>query len=356
MIKPQRVFSIPLNPHLSEIQFGKFIDFLHEQKEYIRDIYFTSRISPFDQDAMGVVFDFNPSDLINNALVLQQETGIKVSATFNNIQVRPDQSNLDLFIKNFKPLYDAGIHSATIPHTSWILTGQIQKAFPLLEIKNTILRNVNTAADVAKQAEAGFHYINIDRDLMRNKDELEKIKRVKEKYNIKIALLANESCLGSCPIMDEHYHFNNTRSTGPAYFTDSISRVSCSSWDITDPSSSLKAANIPPWKEDWDDLLEYVDVFKMHGRESFEQFFNTLDIIYNYALGKEILYNDFDQYIKDTKLEGKAIDAWRKFIRNCKFDCWECNKCDKLYEAKNGVRIPDNRDFIIETLCTTYQD
>ena len=115
MIKPQKVFSIPLNPHLNEIQFGKFIDFLHEQKEYIRDVYFTSRISPFDQDAMGDSFE-NSDDLINNALVLQQHTGIKVSATFNNIQVRPDQSNLDLFIKNFKPLYNAGIHSATIPH------------------------------------------------------------------------------------------------------------------------------------------------------------------------------------------------------------------------------------------------
>jgi hypothetical protein len=305
---------------------------------------------------MGDVFTSDPLDLIKNAILISRETGVPISATFNNIQVRPDQPNLDLFIKNFKPIYDAGVRSATIPHTSWVMTGQIQNAFPELEIKNTILRGVNTAADVAKQAESGFHYINLDRDLMRNLDELEKIKRVKEKYNIKISLLANEGCLGSCPIMDEHYHFNNTRGEEPQYFADTISRISCSSWDIKDPSSSLKTANIPPWKEDWDELLEYIDVFKMHGRESVEQFFNSLSIVDNFINNKEILFDEFSGYLEGNNLEGKPINAWRKFIKNCKFDCWDCNKCDKLYEAKNGPRTPDKRDIIIDTICTTYLD
>ena len=350
------MFSLPLNPKLDHNQFNLLLEFLSHNKDYIRDIYFTCRIAPFNQDAMGDVFDSEPEDLIYNALIIQEQFSIPVSATFNNIQVRPDQANLDLFIENFRPLYDRGIRSATIPHTTWVLTGQIQKAFPELEIKNTILRGVNTAADVAKQAESGFDYINIDRDLMRNTDELIKIRKAADKYNIKIALLANESCLGSCPIMDEHYQFNNTRTTGPQYFTDVMSRVSCSSWDITDPASSLKTANIPPWKEDWVDLLQYVDVFKMHGRESIDQFFNSLSIIDNYIKDKEILSDDFNEYIGDTSLSGKPIEAWRKFIKNCKFDCWDCNKCDKLYESKNGIRTPDKRDIIIETLCTTYLD
>jgi sugar phosphate isomerase/epimerase len=305
---------------------------------------------------MGDVFTTDPDDLINNAIALQQSTGISLSATFNNIQVRPDQANLDIFIENFKPIYEAGIRSATIPHTTWVLTGQIQKEFPELEIKNTILRGINTAADVAKQAEAGFHYINIDRDLMRNKDELKKIRKAADSYNIKIALLSNESCLGSCPIMDEHYHFNNTRDSGPQYFTDTISRVSCSAWDITDPVSALKTSNITPWREDWVELLEYVDVFKMHGRESLDQMSSTMSIIHNYINGEEILFDDFNEYLDDTNLKGKPINAWRQFIKNCKFDCWDCNKCDKLYEATNGVRVKDKRDIIIETLCTTYLD
>ena len=94
----------------------------------------------------------------------------------------------------------------------------------------------------------------------------------------------------------------------------------------------------------------------MHGRESINQFNSTLSIISNYAKGKQILFDDFNQYLADSNLAGKPINAWRKFIKNCKFDCWECNKCDKLYEAKNGVRVPDKRDIIIDTLCTTYLD
>ena len=352
----KNIFSLPLNPKLNQSQFDSLINFIIEHKDYIRDVYFTSRIAPFNQDAMGDVFDNDPEDLIYNALALSNITGIKISATFNNIHVRPDQHNLDLFIKNFQALYDKGVRSATIPHTTWVLTGQIQKAFPELEIKNTILRSVNTASDVAKQAEAGFHYINIDRDLMRNRDELIKIGKVKAKYGIKVALLANEGCLGSCPIMDEHYHFNATRDKGPQYFNDIISRVSCATWDIKDPSSSLKTANIPPWKEDWDELLEFVDVFKMHGRESIDQLDASMKIISNYASGKEVLFDEFKQYTEVTELEGRPINAWRKFIKNCKFDCWDCNKCDKLYASKNAAPVYNKIDLVLDTLCTTYQD
>ena len=46
---------------------------------------------------------------------------------------------------NSKQLYDEGIRSATISCTHWVATGQIQKAFPDLQIKNTILRQVETA-------------------------------------------------------------------------------------------------------------------------------------------------------------------------------------------------------------------
>jgi len=351
------MFSVPLNPKLNQRQFEEFYQFCADHKDLIYDVYITSRIPPFDQDAMGDVFVNDPNDLIENSLIIQDKLGIPLSATFNNMQVRPDQSNLDLWIENFKPLYHhKGIRSATIPHTHWVMTGQIKKEFPQLQIKNTILREVNTAADVAKQAEAGFHYINIDRDLMRNKDELIKIKKVKQKYGIKIALLGNEGCLGSCPVMGEHFHFNNTRTTGPQYFNDAISRVSCPKWDVTDPATPLKTANIPPWRQDWVEMLYYVDVIKMHGRESIAQLYSTMDIIKKYKNKEEILFSDFDGYINNTNLKGKPIDAWRQFIKNCKFDCWDCNKCDKLYEAKNGQKSYTINNIIVESICGAYTD
>ena len=344
----RKIFSVPLNPKLNPEQYKTYCKFLLEHKDYIKDIYFTSRIPPFMQDAMGDVFVYKEDYdyAIDQALNIQNTIGIPVSATFNNIKVPPTQKNLDIFIKHFKPLYDKGIRIATIPHTHWMGTGQIKKAFPELYVKNTILRDVRTAAEIVNLAKRGFDYINLDRDLMRDRDTLLRIKTAKEwiKENlgkeIHISLLANEGCLGNCPMMVEHFEFNNSREGyAPQYFNDPISRVSCPKWDVDDPSVHLKTANIPPWKEDWDEFIDElgIDVFKMHGREAPSRLFETLDIIKRYAKNDEILIDNFNDYLEDNNLKEKPINAWRKKIKNCKFDCWECHYCDDIFRVKSEI-------------------
>jgi len=314
---------------------------------------------PFEQDAMGDVFE-NPMDLIDVALKLQDATGIRMSATFNNTLVPVTQQNLDVFITNFQVLYDAGIRSVTVPHTHWVATGQIQKAFPELLIKNTILRQPETAKDVANLGKEGFHYVNIHRDLMRDRETLERIRKAADKYNLKIALLANEGCHGGCSMMKEHFEYNNNRKDNPQYFNDPISRVSCAKWDVQDPATPLKQANIPPWREDWIDLLDVVDVFKMHGRESVQRFYETLRIVENFAEGKEILFDTFDQYLEDNTLENRPIDAWRKIIKTCKFDCWDCNFCDKVYQSKSNLTINPTvskvADILVDHVNSDYDN
>ena len=49
----KKIFSVPLNPKLTPEQYQEFIQFAVEHKHLIYDIYFTSRIAPFSQDAMG---------------------------------------------------------------------------------------------------------------------------------------------------------------------------------------------------------------------------------------------------------------------------------------------------------------
>lgn len=344
----RKIFSVPLNPKLNPEQYKTYCKFLLEHKDYIKDIYFTSRIPPFMQDAMGDVFVYKEDYdyAIDQALNIQNTIGIPVSATFNNIKVPPTQKNLDIFIKHFKPLYDKGIRIATIPHTHWMGTGQIKKAFPELYVKNTILRDVRTAAEIVNLAKRGFDYINLDRDLMRDRDTLLRIKTAKEwikenlKKEIHISLLANEGCLGNCPMMVEHFEFNNSREGyAPQYFNDPISRVSCPKWDVDDPSVHLKTANIPPWKEDWDEFIDElgIDVFKMHGREAPSRLFETLDIIKRYAKNDEILIDNFNDYLEDNNLKEKPINAWRKKIKNCKFDCWECHYCDDIFRVKSEI-------------------
>lgn len=355
-------FSLPLNPKISENDFKYFVEFCKKYKDHIHDVYFTCRIPPFLQDAMGDIFIQTEDNLfaIDVALYLQEETGIPVSATFNNITVRPDQKNLDLWINNFKLLYDAGVRSCTLPHTTWMLTGQIQKAFPDLFIKNTILHNVSEAREVANLAKAGFHYVNLDRVLMRDHERLKEIKQVKEKYPVKLSLLANESCLGGCPIMNEHYQFNNTRSNSPQYFTDPISRISCSHWKTQDGSYALKAANFTPFREDWLEFEELgIDVVKMHGRENTDVFKESLQIVENFINSKEILFEEFDDYLNDTNLENRPIEAWRKKIKTCKFNCWDCNFCDDVWHAKgntNDKRINKLSQIIIDSVNSDYDN
>ena len=356
-----KVFSLPINPKFDP-QFieTKFLDFLIRNKDYIFDLYFTCRMPPFTQDAMGEVFMSQDMelDVIGMANWLSQESGIPLSATFNNIYVRPDQKGLDEWIINFKQIYDLGIKIVTLPHTSWVMTGQIQKEYPELYIKNTILREVTRPNEIVELARAGFHYINLDRDLMRDRDRLIEIKEAKEYcaeqgYPVKISLLVNEGCWGNCPIMPEHYHYNNTRNVDdPQYFNSRISRISCSKWDALDGAASLKAANLPPWKEDWEEMLDLgIDVFKMHGRESPSRLMESMDIINRWALDKDILFPQYKDYIEDVDLKERPIDVWREKIKTCQFNCWKCNYCDKVYESgKGNNKVHPKISFIIDSI------
>lgn len=336
------IFSLPINPKLNE-QFVEetFIPFLKDHKHLIFDLYFTCRMPPFIQDAMGDTFIGDIRDTTFNALYISEQTGIPLSATFNNVQVIPNQQNLDTWINNFKGLYERGVRIVTLPHTTWMLTGQIQKEFPDLYVKNTILREVTKSNEVIALAKAGFNYVNLDRDLMRDHNQLKELKRAKEYCEsiglpLRFSMLANEGCWGGCPIMPEHYHYNSSRTPDtPQYFNDSISRVSCSTWDEKNAATSLKAANLPPWKKDWEEMFTLgIDVFKMHGRENAMRLKESMDIIERWNAEEELLFPEFNSYIEDTSLGEKPIDVWRDKIKTCKFDCWDCNYCDTVVDSK----------------------
>jgi hypothetical protein len=347
-----KIFSIPLNPKLSPEEFDRFYKLVETYKDHIYDIYFTTRIPPFINDAMGDVFDPQQSvDIMENSFILQDTLGIPLSATFNNIEVPPTMEFLDMWIVNFKPLYDRGIRTVTLPHTIWMLSGKIQKAYPDLFVKNTILRNVQRANELVKLVEAGFSYINLDRDLMRDHNALREIKKAKEyciqKFgrDIKVSLLANEGCWGNCSVQDEHFQFNNTRPSvkAPTYFMTQLSKVSCPQWDRDDPGHVLKKADFPPWREDWLEFINElgIDVIKMHGREHAPRLFETMQIIENFANGKETVWNTFDSYVEEMKIDGSPINVWRQKIKTCKFDCWDCNYCNKVVASKSSHRYVD---------------
>ena len=336
----KRVFSLPINPKLSEeFVTNTFLPFLKKYREYILDLYFTCRIPPFDQDAMGDTF-LSPEALTESAIYISNESNIPLSATFNNIWVRPDQKNLDLWIKEFAPVYNSGVRVVTLPHTTWVSTGQIQAAFPELFIKNTILREVTKPSEIVQLAEAGFNYINLDRDLMRDREQLLRIQKAKDYCKflgkpVMLSMLVNETCWGGCPIMPEHYQYNSTRTKDdPIFFASPISRVSCSTWDIEHPESDLKQANLPPWREDWQEMLDVgIDTFKLHGRESMMRLQESMDLIKRWADEEEYMFPEYRKYQEQLKMKESPLKRWREKIKTCKFDCWDCNYCEAVVEA-----------------------
>ena len=86
MMLTEKCFSLPINPK-SDWKFIQniFIPFLKEHRDVIYDLYFTCRIAPFGQDAMGDVFVSDPRESAKNALWIQEQVDIPLSATFNNI-------------------------------------------------------------------------------------------------------------------------------------------------------------------------------------------------------------------------------------------------------------------------------
>ena len=336
----KKVFSLPINPKLNEdFVFNTFLPFLKEYKEYILDLYFTCRIPPFDQDAMGDTF-LTPEALIESACYISNQSDIPLSATFNNIWIRPDQKNLDLWIKEFAPVYNSGVRVVTLPHTTWVSTGQIQAAFPELFIKNTILREVTKPSEIVQLAEAGFNYINLDRDLMRDREQLLRIQKAKDYCKflgkpVMLSMLVNETCWGGCPIMPEHYQYNSTRTKDdPIFFASPISRVSCSTWDIEHPEADLKQANLPPWREDWQEMLDVgIDTFKLHGRESMMRLQESMDLIKRWADEEEYMFPEYRKYQEQLKMKESPLKRWREKIKTCKFDCWDCNYCEAVVEA-----------------------
>ena len=341
-----KVFSLPINPKMDErFMLETFVPFLNLNHQYIRDLYFTCRIPPFTQDAMGDVYtepEMYQATTIN-ALKVAELSDLPLSATFNNIHVDPTMDNLRIWCEYFKPIYDAGVRIVTLPHTHWVASGMVQKIFPDLFIKNTILRPVDKPRDLVNLAKAGFHYINLDRDLMRDADTLYRIRQAKEYcaregMPVELSLLTNEGCWGGCPMMDEHYQYNCSKKPGTndvQYFANEISIQSCEKWDTFDSSTSLKAANLPPWREDWDEFINYygIDCFKMHGREDMMRLKESMDIIERWSAGDTLLFPEFDKYIEDIGLEEKPIDIWRDKIRTCKFECWDCNYCESVVDA-----------------------
>jgi hypothetical protein len=343
-------FTISVSPALSKFNMNilsndNILEKLMGVAGRIYDINFTCNIPPFEVDAHGV----NLSEIENKIhlkqmAALQGKTNIQVTPVFNNIFVPNTYEKLNEFVENFKPLYDLGIRSVSIPHVLWMKIGLFQKNFPDVKIKNTVLRKVRSGQDFWNHAEAGYHYINLDQEVVRNRKALKEIYSAQIKFkeetgkHIVTSIITGEGCLGSCPLKDEHYlHTMTHHDTKNPVKNTEIFRYpqyfSCLS--TTDPLiNSPMFLGMPPHRDDLDEICSYFDIIKLAGRRAFQSFSDCINIIESITDGQDEFAfppSDIIKFLHENPEKYQAsLTRWRKVVKSCRFQCWQCNVCTDL--------------------------
>ena len=342
----KHIFSLAFYPKLDEAYLQKkFYPFLKEYKEYLFDIYFTCLIPPFLDDGMGSRRDFDKPfresmRVFEIMMDIQKRFGIKVSATFNSIKVDATAQNLDIFIKNLKPLYARGLRSITIPHYHWMASGKIKREFPEIFVKNTILRKVSRPQNYVDYANVGFDLVNIDRYNLRDRDNLKRLKKAYDKYQVLMSILVNEGCRGACPAMDEHFELNCSPDINELYFNQELANYTCNLWKATNPLYRLQSGVMPPHREDFEEILEYMQVLKLHGRATLSSFESSLEIVKRYANPNEkFIMPGMQKQLEMNNYDEQKLNTWRKIIKNCKFECWNCNVCSELQKSAKTYEL-----------------
>lgn len=342
--------SLPSNTRYEDLStYG--LNYFKKFKPFIYDVNVTSRVDPFDRDAHGVNLSKSQAiDHMNLSLRLQEKTGVTVSFLFNNIYVPPTKENLNLFIENFKPWYEKGVRSITIPHLLWMNFGKIKETFPELSVKDTVLRECRSSVDFWNHANAGFDYVNIDRRLMRDLKELKKIKKAKDKFfemykrDIKLSMLTSEGCFGNCPYWKEHYQHtiqnpNLYENNENVFDIPKKTYGGCESRN----TNNFKNVDLLYFMDNISEIFDCVDIVKRGGRRHGPQtFLGSLEDVLkymNYPIIKikdiNIIYNDIiDPLLNDNKNDFRVpislIKSWKNNIKNCKWECWNCDICEEL--------------------------
>lgn len=319
----------------------EFETILFEYKEYIADVFVTYRMPPFIEDAFRVL---NEIDIdLKHLLELQKYTAIPLNIVFNDNTVIPSQKNLQLFLKNLSILYESGIRYITIPFLSWIEA--IKKVFPCLMIRSSVLFPVKSVSDFIELAATGIDGVCLHSNLIRSIDLLKEIEATRNKDfpNVKLSIIANEGCFGSCLLKQEHRTL--TIKGESDHLRKGKYYCHIANGEII---SLLKKASIIPLLTEYTKYERIIDYFKLTGRNSELIFGDSLKILDSYSKGKDILLNGINTYGENipyifTLLHKNqvTINRWLKRIENCGFNCYKCKYCEQLFSKSELIKLED---------------
>lgn len=189
-------------------QSGKLIEEILRSKEHIHEVYFAWGAMPSGRGAVSQGEDLLPHE----ALQLQQqqlrqlhEAGIGLNLLLNaNCYGKHSLSRSFLMRSGDLINYlqnDYGVQSVTT--TSPILAHFIKDNFPALEVRASVNMEIGTieGMEYLEQDFDGFYY---KRELNRNLQQVQKLKRWCDKHGKRLYMLANSGCLNFCSARQFH--------------------------------------------------------------------------------------------------------------------------------------------------------
>lgn len=351
------------------------IDDIYFGREFIYD----DGISYFKY---GSVMGVNASDeQLDYLFKIQNEFSINISLTLNSTDYDPqillNPKILKAFIFWLRKFYERGLRVCTISNTHLIKSGILHREFPQMKWKNTVNHKILDAQSFLSYANLGYDFIQLDRSLVRNINELKKISQVNKKLIVpkKLYLLASEFCAYECPFKSEHDFVNERLGNAGRYFSGKtkLSHISCDNWRTahTDILPRLGVDLFFDSQKIVDEYLKYVDVFKISGRlNNFDSLQKEKDSLILSAFDDK--YISFEDAIKADKLQGKlfikifrpnkpingGFDDGQKgrlltkeghklieHLMKCNNQCYDCHLCEDVFglahfnslvELKNG--------------------
>lgn len=328
---------------IDDIYFGK--DFIYD--DGIKYIHYGN--------VMGVQASDEQLDYL---FKIQEELGISISLTLNALNppldLIYDEKVLKQFILFLKRYYDKGLRVCTISDIHLIKTGILQKHFPDMRFKNTVNHKIMDTQTFINYANLGYDYIQLDRSLVRNLNELKRIKKANLKYKRKLYLLSAEYCMYNCPFKGEHDLINEQIQDSTAYFNgeQKLSHISCDNWRHSNYANLPRiGVDLMLKDEDMaDEYLKYMDIFKLSGR-----LINLESVEY---LDKKIYINGFDCFEDKLKYDKQKRKISLKFekttneenrpsiyttkegeelldtLLNCRNQCYACHKCEEVFKME----------------------
>jgi hypothetical protein len=134
--------------------------------------------------------------------------------------------------------------------------------------------------------------------------------------------------------MDEHFMLNCSSDDIGNYFGQTLANFTCNKWKMIDPAYRLKSGVMPPLREDFEEILEYVQVLKLHGRSSVHSLESSMEIVRRFSDGKSrYIMPGIEKQMQMYNYDEKKYKQWRKVIKNCKYECWDCTMCDDLHKS-----------------------